>query len=390
MGKAPATKDKTKTKAKAKVFNKPVIKWTGGKFSELPQLQPYLPTKVSTFIDPFVGGGAMLYNIKAERYCINDIDKDLMMFYIMTWKVPLWKQFQAIIKTVDEARQVIRDATFRKEIPTDKEFVQVGMAALHKLSPSLFCPIANGSLPKEYEKRIARIASHHSPMENPQEYIRTGLFSVLYASIRSAMNAEILANRYTVKRLAAWFFIRDMAYGCMQRFALKGERKGSFNVPYGGASYNGRSMSTKVDRFANYRSGMTTKTFDVQCQDFMGCLHHAREQYGDIKENFIFLDPPYDTAFSSYSSSDRFMPERYEELLEFLLNTNMRFMLVLKVTPLMRKLFYNRKGWYYRHIDKKYRVNIRNRNNREARHVIITNYRKPASFDNEVSQEAAD
>lgn len=361
--------------AKAESIQRPVIKWTGGKAAEIPALRPFLPKKIDTFIDPFVGGGALLYNIKAERYCINDIDRDLMTFYIMTWKTPLWTQFKQMVQTIDEARTVIRSASFRKTIPSSQEFIQVGMAALHTLNPSLFCPIANGSLLGEYEKRMAFIEQHKDSMDRAQDYLRTGLFSVLYNSIRSAMNTEVLAGRYNTKRLVAWFFLRDMAYSSMQRTS----KNGAFNVPYGGASYNNRLFSTKLDKFANYRKGMTTKTFDVHCRDFVEFLHYARDKYGDDRRNFIFLDPPYDTAFSSYSSRQRFMPERYQELLSFLLTTKMRFMMVLKETPLMRDLFYNQKGWYYRYIEKTYRVNIKNRNNRSARHVIITNYKKPVS-----------
>ena len=69
---------------------KPFIKWVGGKGQLISQLKANLPTvlyeKEFTYIEPFVGGGAMLFfmlqhvkNIK--RVVINDINKNLTEAY---------------------------------------------------------------------------------------------------------------------------------------------------------------------------------------------------------------------------------------------------------------------------------------------------------------------
>ncbi|MCQ2330115.1 MAG: DNA adenine methylase [Paludibacteraceae bacterium] len=72
---------------------KPFIKWVGGKTQLIEQLDSYLPAdfdslKNVTYIEPFVGGGAMLFymlqkypNIKSA--VINDINPDLTMCYQM-------------------------------------------------------------------------------------------------------------------------------------------------------------------------------------------------------------------------------------------------------------------------------------------------------------------
>ena len=65
---------------------KPFLKWAGGKGQLLPQLEKALPSNLYnnafTYIEPFVGGGAMLFfmlqkfpNIK--RVVINDINSNL-------------------------------------------------------------------------------------------------------------------------------------------------------------------------------------------------------------------------------------------------------------------------------------------------------------------------
>ena len=70
---------------------KPFIKWVGGKGQLLEQLNSFLPNDIdrwegATYIEPFVGGGAMLFymlqhypNIK--HAFINDINKDLITCY---------------------------------------------------------------------------------------------------------------------------------------------------------------------------------------------------------------------------------------------------------------------------------------------------------------------
>ncbi len=70
---------------------KPFIKWVGGKGQLLEQLETLLPNdfdnwKNATYIEPFVGGGAMLFHI-LQKYpninhaVINDINHDLIVCY---------------------------------------------------------------------------------------------------------------------------------------------------------------------------------------------------------------------------------------------------------------------------------------------------------------------
>ena len=77
----------TMTKTKAKPF----LKWAGGKTQLLPTIDSFLPETFRnedevTYIEPFVGGGAMLFymlqkypNIK--RAVINDINPHLVKAY---------------------------------------------------------------------------------------------------------------------------------------------------------------------------------------------------------------------------------------------------------------------------------------------------------------------
>lgn len=70
---------------------KPFIKWVGGKSQLISQLNDFLPHdfchwKDATYIEPFVGGGAMLFHMLSTysniRYAvINDINSDLITCY---------------------------------------------------------------------------------------------------------------------------------------------------------------------------------------------------------------------------------------------------------------------------------------------------------------------
>lgn len=70
---------------------KPFIKWVGGKRQLIPDLEALLPTDFSsregvTYIEPFVGGGAMLFHLLQEyknitSAVVNDINHDLTTCY---------------------------------------------------------------------------------------------------------------------------------------------------------------------------------------------------------------------------------------------------------------------------------------------------------------------
>ena len=90
---------------------KPFIKWVGGKTQLLSQFNNYLPSDFSswgnaTYIEPFVGGGAMLFfmlqqypNIK--KALINDIKPDLTNCYRIVRDRP--EQLIITLKDIEDA-----------------------------------------------------------------------------------------------------------------------------------------------------------------------------------------------------------------------------------------------------------------------------------------------
>lgn len=59
---------------KEKELIKSPLNYTGGKFKLLPQILPYFPNNVDTFVDLFTGGCNVGVNVKANKIICNDIE----------------------------------------------------------------------------------------------------------------------------------------------------------------------------------------------------------------------------------------------------------------------------------------------------------------------------
>ena len=64
---------------------KPFIKWVGGKSQLLEEIKERYPPKIEKYCEPFVGGGAVLFDILSTKHpesiLINDINKELINTY---------------------------------------------------------------------------------------------------------------------------------------------------------------------------------------------------------------------------------------------------------------------------------------------------------------------
>lgn len=59
----------------------PVVKWVGGKRQLLDEIIPLLPKRITTYCEPFLGGGAVLFSIQPSKAIVNDLNSDLMSVY---------------------------------------------------------------------------------------------------------------------------------------------------------------------------------------------------------------------------------------------------------------------------------------------------------------------
>lgn len=59
----------------------PVVKWVGGKRQLLDEIAPRLPERITTYCEPFLGGGAVLFSLQPRNAIVNDLNADLMLVY---------------------------------------------------------------------------------------------------------------------------------------------------------------------------------------------------------------------------------------------------------------------------------------------------------------------
>ena len=64
-----------------KFKTEPFVKWAGGKRQLIDRLEAYMPATYGRYYEPFIGGGALLFDLQPERAVINDINEQLLNVY---------------------------------------------------------------------------------------------------------------------------------------------------------------------------------------------------------------------------------------------------------------------------------------------------------------------
>jgi len=61
----------------------PILKWVGGKRQLIPSIVAHLPKNIKehNYIEPFIGGGAVLFYLQPQNAIINDLNKELINVY---------------------------------------------------------------------------------------------------------------------------------------------------------------------------------------------------------------------------------------------------------------------------------------------------------------------
>ncbi len=61
----------------------PFVKWVGGKRQLIPSIMELLPKKIKdlNYIEPFIGGGALLFHLQPKNAIVNDFNNELINVY---------------------------------------------------------------------------------------------------------------------------------------------------------------------------------------------------------------------------------------------------------------------------------------------------------------------
>lgn len=371
----------------------PILKWAGGKEQELKYILPNVPSNFVRFIEPFVGGGAVYFSMKNKDMLINDKSIELTSLYnnikyknksfvsnLQSLQVA-WVGLEKILDNNIEFFNVIYSKYKLNKIDKDKLITNIE----HFINDNKteFKSLLNTNLLVHYdifEKELLRNISAklirmkdledkkgNLPAKDIYDNFECGLKGSFYMFIRT------LYNKYDNSEY--FYFIREYCYSSMFRYNSNGE----FNVPYGGISYNRKNFQRKIDYIKSKELQTHFVNTDIYNLDFEEFLDKIKL----TKNDFIFLDPPYDTDFSSYVNNT-FDKQDQERLADYLINKcPAKFMLVIKNTDFILNL-YDKKGLYITSFDKTYMVSFKGRNNRDCEHLLITNY----SIDNELKKNS--
>ncbi len=61
---------------------KPFVKWAGGKAQLLDKIKELMPKKYGTYYEPFLGGGALFFNLTPQKAVVSDYNHELIQAYL--------------------------------------------------------------------------------------------------------------------------------------------------------------------------------------------------------------------------------------------------------------------------------------------------------------------
>lgn len=257
----------------------PLVKWSGGKADEIPQILPYLPASWDTYLEPFIGGGALYFYLNPQKAVINDIHPDLVALY----------------KSIGE--------------PGGRAAIKQFMA------------------------------------EHPNN-------EATYYQVRDLLSATDL------DRAKQFYYLRKTCFRGMLRY----NSSGKFNIPYGKyATINVNDLDNAA--YEELLAGTT-----VRHGSFLDIFRDYNSP-----ENFMFLDPPYDSKFTDYGYCSFGRPE-HEALAKAFKETQIKCLMVIGKTDYIANLY---AGYIVGEYDKKYRFKIhsgRVGDEINTKHLVIRNY----------------
>lgn len=376
----------------------PLIKYPGGKEKELNYIIPALPERIDSYYEPFVGGGAVYFTIDAKAYYINDKSDELISLYEMVKEQnaeffdklkAIENNWNAISRVVDRHEEALvgiyynyKNGKLNKKQLGDKitEFVFANREEFDGLLITGF-PYKMEEFISESCKSIKNKMLRMYKIEGEKgdlvysdivANIEGALKAAFYTHFRMLMNHKGELGIGKEFATAIYFFIRQVCYSSMFRY----NKDGKFNVPYGGISYNRKSFANKIEYYQNEAVVKHLSDTTIGNMDF----YEFMKKYKPGKDDFVFLDPPYDSEFSTYAKNE-FGKDDQARLADYLIKEcEANFMIVIKNTDYIYSLYRegtktaNGKKLYVSSFDKKYFVSFQDRNDKSAQHLLITNY----------------
>lgn len=378
---------------KKKIKLSPILKRAWGKEQELKYIFPALPNDFNNFYEPFVWWWAVYFSLNANKYFINDKSEELIWLYKIIWSSDR-KDFFWVLDEITHNWDILRnivnnhkeffiklytgysnDKLSEKELKEDKvyEFILKYTKEFNWMFETRFNHNIENFI-KELNKNLFNKIKRMKKIEREKwklpdkdilDNIETAFKSAFYMHFRYLYNNKKKYNLSNAFIIAIFLFIRNYAYSWMFRY----NKNWDFNVPYGWIWYNNKNFRKKIDYLKSNDLLQHLNNSVIENKDFEDFFHDNTPK----KDDFIFLDPPYDSEFSTYDKNI-FNREDQKRLADFLINEcKAKWMIVIKNTDFIFDL-YNKKGLNIQTFDKKYLVSFMNRNDKDVKHLLITNY----------------
>jgi DNA adenine methylase len=368
----------------------PVIKWAGGKEAELKYILPNLPQSFDRYFEPFVGGGAVFFSIDSNEMLINDKSTELMTLYELIKSGDKrffgklkeingnWRLLDHIVENKSSELLDIYLQTAQLDVPELRikdlvtEFVVQNVTEFNGTLKTTFNldidnflhEIIRNMSNKISRMRVIEAEKGKLSKNDVLDNIESSVKSAFYMHFRHLYNKSQPYKISTPFAAAIFYFVREFCYASMFRYNKRGE----FNVPYGGIQYNRKDFLKKIlamQSKAYQQQFAKAQLFTLDFEEFLRLNHPT-------KTDFIFVDPPYDTDFSTYAKNE-FGRKDQERLANYLLKCKAKFMIVIKNTEFIYNIYKN-KGLRIVAFNKRYVVSFQDRNNRDAEHLMIMNY----------------
>lgn len=366
-----------------------IIKWAGGKEKELPYIIQNAPESFEDYYEPFVGGGSVFMAVNANHYYINDLSSELYQLYqyikrqdevffdLLTKLCLIWdkatdyfasKQDELILIYQRYRNGEYREVDIKEKLIclcdiSQSQIIEILPQSFRKNKQKLIVEIGLSLYLKMLRMRKIEVSKNVLPEKDIADNLETAVKSGVYTHLRMLYNDNKMSP---LIHCCLFFFVRNYAYSGMFRY----NKKGDFNVPYGGIAYNKKSLLPKIDY---YRSEDLVRHFSeatITGLDFESFFEANPPKNND----FVFLDPPYDSDFSTYAQNE-FSQSDHKRLAHYLIHkVRSKWMMIIKSTPFILSLYSNVSNINVSSFEKKYQVSFMNRNQKMATHLIIKNY----------------
>lgn len=203
----------------------PMLKYRGGKSREIPLFQKYIPASFSSYIEPFLGGGAVFFHLEPEQAIINDVNSRLITFYecVRNHYDDMRTELD-LIQDLYERNQA--DYKVRKALAPDERVPNVNEALYYRIRD-----MYNGKIPAEYLDGVLYFFINKTAYSGMIRFNNNGEYNVpfgRYPNLNTKLitqehsqllqRAEVLQEDYSIvfdRAQADDFMFLDPPYDCV-------------------------------------------------------------------------------------------------------------------------------------------------------------------------------